>query len=65
MVCKFFHSYFSKLYLVRCVIQKRLKQKKILDCTPPHRVTVVTDNTNFAETITPTAESATVLSQGI
>ena len=38
--------------------------KTFSDCTPPHRVTVVTDDTNFAETITPTAESTTVLSQG-
>jgi len=42
-----------------------LEHLEICDCTPPHRVTVVTDNTNFAETITPTAESATVLSQGL
>ena len=44
---------------------KKIKKMFFPDCTPPHRVTVVTDNTNFAETITPTAESATVLSQGI
>ena len=65
VVCKFFSFLFFKIIPNLGVLSKKDKNIFFPDCTPPHRVTIVTDNTNFAETITPTAESATVLSQGI
>ena len=38
----------------------------LLDCTPPYRVTIVTDDTNNALGVAPLAlpEEATVLSRG-